>query len=109
MEYLESGFWAPKNARHEAMSGLRPSTYVNDCVGTGMPSWNGMTLSKLRYRDFPFGLRRTLQACGRHGDDARLAAARGPFEVIGIVAGIAVGTLFLIGVWIALHKAAALL
>ena len=37
------------------------------------------------------------------------AAARGPLGALGIVAWLAVGIPFLIGVWIALQKAAALL
>jgi hypothetical protein len=36
------------------------------------------------------------------------AAARGPFGVIGVVSWLAIGIPFLIGVWIALTKAAAL-
>jgi hypothetical protein len=34
-------------------------------LGAGMPNWSGVTISELRYREFPLALRRTLQACGR--------------------------------------------
>lgn len=52
---------------------------------------------------------RSLQHEAQASEATLAAAARGPFGVLGIVAWLAVGIPFLVGVWIALQKAAALL
>jgi hypothetical protein len=52
---------------------------------------------------------RSLQRETQASDASLASAARGSFGVVGVLAWLAVGVPFLIGVWIALQKAAALL
>lgn len=52
---------------------------------------------------------RSLQHEAQASDETLAAAARGSFGLVGVLAWLAVGVPFLVGVWIALQKAAALL